>query len=94
MGMRRKKSLKARVRDAKWFKPPTEHQKKFRKVKRWRNKHHLIPKSRGGSGCRRNLLYISVTTHCEWHKVFKNLTLDEVIELLMRVRRAKATETV
>jgi hypothetical protein len=69
--------------------------KKFRKVNRKRrNRHHLVPKSRGGSASKRNLLYISVTTHCEWHKVFKNLTLDEVIELLMRVRRAKATETV
>jgi len=67
--------------------------KRYRK-RRWRNKHHLIPKSRGGNGYHRNLLLIDGELHIKWHQVFKNRTLDEVIALLVRVRRAKASEGV
>jgi len=89
----RKKSLR-QLRAEALARVPVDVQKKVRKNKRWRrNHHHLIPKCRGGGMNRRNLLLISVTTHCEWHRVFKNLTLDEVIDLLIRVRRAKAQET-
>lgn len=56
---------------------------------RLRNKHHLVPKVRGGNARTRNLLLIDYETHVNWHKVFGNRTLDEVIALLNRVRRAK-----
>lgn len=56
---------------------------------RKRNKHHLIPKSRGGQKLTSNLLLIDMEKHCAWHKLWGNRTLDEVIELLLRVRLAK-----
>jgi len=56
---------------------------------RKRNRHHLIPKSRGGSKSKRNLLLMKIIRHNEWHKIFGLMTLDEVIELLIRVRDAK-----
>jgi hypothetical protein len=95
MAMRRKSLRRLRTEAlAREAQAPPEVRKTFRKVNRKRrNRHHLIPKCRGGGYNKRNLLYISVTTHCDWHKVFKNLTLDEVIELLIRVRRAKQQET-
>jgi hypothetical protein len=69
-----------------------ELRKKFRKVRRWRNRHHLVPKSRGGSMSRRNLLYVDGNVHRRWHEVFGNRTLEEVIALLLRVQRAKAQQ--
>lgn len=68
---------------------PAEVRKKFRRVRRWRNHHHLTPKSRGGSVSGRNLLLVDGNVHKEWHKVFGNRTLEEVIALLLRVQRAK-----
>lgn len=56
---------------------------------RWRNKHHLTPKSRGGTRHYRNMLLIDGHTHRKWHIVFGNRTLEEVIALLIRVQRAK-----
>ena len=67
--------------------------KRYRKG-RWRNKHHLHPRSRGGGSHYRNLLLIDGELHVRWHQVFRNRTLDEVISLLERVRRAKASEGV
>ena len=54
-----------------------------------RNKHHLVPKSRGGDNHKSNLLLIDMTRHLYWHKIFGNQTLTEVIRLLKRVDRAK-----
>lgn len=59
---------------------------------RKRNKHHLIPKSRGGQKLTSNLLLIDMEKHCAWHAIWKNRTLDEVIELLKRVKRAKENQ--
>lgn len=61
--------------------------------RKWRNHHHLTPRSRGGSDHRRNLLYISGYLHVQWHKVFGNRTLPEVIRLLQRIERAKGAQT-
>lgn len=54
-----------------------------------RNRHHLVPRSRQGTNNVWNLLLIDCERHTWWHKVFGNRTLDEVISLLIRVRRAK-----
>jgi len=57
--------------------------------------HHLIPKCRIKRLTRRqrknisNLLHIKITKHTAWHQIFGVLTLDEVIELLQRIKRAK-----
>lgn len=58
-------------------------------VKKWRNHHHMVPRSRQGLDNTRNLLLIHGDNHIWWHKVFGNRTFDEVINLLIRVRRAK-----
>lgn len=63
-----------------------------RKHRRWRNHHHMTPRSRGGSNDTRNLLLIYGDSHVWWHKVFGNRTFDEVISLLIRVRRAKGVQ--
>jgi hypothetical protein len=54
----------------------------------WRDRHHVIPKVRGGCADIDNMLLIKRYRHVEWHKLFFNLTLNEVIELLIRVQRA------
>lgn len=58
-------------------------------AKRFRNKHHLVPRSRGGRNDVANLLLIDYERHVYWHRVFGNMTISEVIELLLRVKRAK-----
>lgn len=64
----------------------------WKKKRSWRNLHHLTPRSRGGDHTRGNLLLIDEERHVEWHRVFGNRTLGEVINLLMRVERAKAKQ--
>jgi hypothetical protein len=64
----------------------------WKKRRKWRNQHHLVPRSRGGNNEVSNLLLIDEETHIEWHRVFGNLTLEEVIALLQRLQRAKAKQ--
>lgn len=54
-----------------------------------RNKHHLLPRSRGGDNSLDNLLLLKVNRHFYWHRLFGARSLEEVIFLLMRVHRAK-----
>ncbi|RLA70037.1 MAG: hypothetical protein DRG30_09610 [Epsilonproteobacteria bacterium] len=76
-----------------------KHRRKLRKIKRkYRdrrglNRHHLTPKSVGGSNAVQNLLRIYIYKHQEWHRIFKLLTLEQVIELLKRVKRAKDNQS-
>lgn len=59
---------------------------------RGRNKHHLVPKSRIKAGVKplpRNLLLIDIERHVAWHKLFREMTLDEAISLLKRLRKIK-----
>lgn len=58
-----------------------------------RNRHHfLLPKSRGGGMSLNNLLFIDVEKHEAWHRLFKNATAQEVLDLLERVVRAKKNQ--
>lgn len=57
--------------------------------RRGRNRHHLTPRSVGGRNEPSNILLFDIERHCEWHHLFKNRTLDQVIDLLIRVKRAK-----
>ena len=51
------------------------------------NEHHIIfPKSRGGTTDPKNLITFDINRHNAWHLLFSNMTLEEVIELLERVR--------
>ena len=69
--------------------------KKLRKLKRakptpkGRNHHHLTPKSRGGEHSPSNLLLIKEERHNLWHQLWGNRTLDEILDLLTRMARAK-----
>lgn len=46
------------------------------------NHHHLIPRSRHGQDLQSNLLLIKVVRHRNWHKMWANRTLLEIIRLL------------
>ena len=54
-----------------------------------RNRHHLIPRSRGGTDARSNLLMIREDRHELWHRLWGDRTLNEVLELLTRVKHMK-----
>lgn len=57
-----------------------------------RNRHHIIPKARGGKATTQNLLLMDIDKHNELHRIFGLMTLDEIIALLIRVRRAKQNQ--
>jgi len=63
-----------------------------RRKHRHRNRHHLIPKSRKGNNSINNLLLIDIERHEYWHRLWANRTIDEVLELLTRVARAKRNQ--
>ena len=54
-----------------------------------RNRHHLIPRSRGGIYAARNLLLINTKRHDAWHRVFGLMTLEEVIVSLSSAASAR-----
>jgi len=62
---------------------------KKRKSSRKMNRHHLVNKCNGGTMSINNILWIYINRHHEWHTLFHNLDLEQVIELLIRVKRAK-----
>lgn len=53
-----------------------------------RNHHHLIPRSRGGQNLDSNLLLIKIVRHNNWHVLWRNLTLYEIIQLLRKIQKA------
>ncbi len=60
-----------------------------KKIPQGRNRHHLRPRCRGGCDRVQNMLLIHVERHVYWHKIFGNMTLNEAIYALQRLRRAK-----
>jgi hypothetical protein len=62
------------------------------KNKKHNNKHHLRPRSRGGSSVESNLLTINEDKHCLLHKIFGNLTWNEIIILMIRIAKEKHYE--
>jgi len=53
------------------------------------NKHHLTPRSRGGTSLDSNLLLMDKSRHNAWHLLFGTLTLDEIVALLQRTKILK-----
>ena len=66
--------------------------KKKYKHCRGRNRHHLRPRARHGSNGISNMLLIDIERHEYFHRIFGLKSLDEVIELLIRVKRAKEAQ--
>ena len=61
-----------------------------RKAKEFITRHHLIPASRGGQKTEENLLRLKWYKHHEqWHRLFGNMTLMEIICCLQRIARMK-----
>lgn len=60
--------------------PKTYHPKRKTHLTR----HHLIPKSRGGTYAARNILRLWRDSHNFWHQIFTDYTLDEIIVSLDR----------
>ena len=48
--------------------------------------HHLTAKSRGGKRNPQNIILFDTARHNAWHFLFGNMTLDEVIATLKRLR--------
>jgi len=63
--------------------------KKKKNRLRGRNHHHLKPKARGGKSIPSILLLMKIERHRGWHEIFGNQTIEEVIELLQRIKQAK-----
>lgn len=52
------------------------------------SRHHLIPRIRGGTNSKKNLLLLWRDKHNLWHNIFSVSTLDEIIFLLKKGRYA------
>lgn len=78
------------------FRKPNRFRKQKKHPKRHsgRNRHHLIPVSRGGTNSDRNLLLIDIEKHEAWHRIFGLRTLSEVISILHRLDRMKKHQTI
>jgi len=57
-------------------------------MRRKLTRHHLVAKERGGTG-KDGILYLWRDKHDCWHRLFKNLTIPEVISLLHRIQKMK-----
>ena len=63
-----------------------------KKHRKGQSRHHLKPRSRHGNGSTTNLLTLKIERHELFHKMFGNRSLDEVIALLIRIKRAKENQ--
>lgn len=63
--------------------------KKPKKQGKRLTRHHCRNKCHGGSDDSWNILMLSSEHHAIWHKLFHNLDIPGVIELLKRVQRLK-----
>ena len=47
------------------------------------NRHHICPRSRGGSDEASNLAYVDMFKHRDYHRLFDNKTPEEIINFLV-----------
>lgn len=71
--------------------------KKKKSGKGWRkipgqNRHHWLNRCNGGEWTIDNISYLHIDRHDWWHRIFKNLSLDEVISLLIRIKNIKSSQ--
>ena len=62
--------------------------KKTRRTRKF-SRHHLKSKSNGGGNHPWNILRLKSERHKEWHILFGNKDLPEIIKLLQRVHKMK-----
>lgn len=48
------------------------------------NKHHILPRSRGGIDDH-NIVELPKAWHDEWHRLFGNMTNEEIVEFIQDV---------
>lgn len=53
------------------------------------NRHHIQPKSRGGTMAGHNLLIMDTNRHRAYHLLFGNLNFEEAAQLLLRCQAMK-----
>ena len=49
------------------------------------DKHHRLPRSRGGSNRNSNISLVRKDLHVAYHRLFGNATPDEIVEILNKV---------
>lgn len=57
--------------------------------RKFKTRHHILPKSRMGTGERENILILWNDKHELYHALFGDRTLVEAANLLMRIDRSK-----
>ena len=69
---------------------------KKRQPKHWKrskrfNRHHIKNRCRGGLTVKENILLLDTERHKAFHFLFGNMDFEEVIALLQRVKKIKAS---
>lgn len=67
---------------------------KYSKRAGFNTDHHLRPSSRGGDSREPNIIQLDAYRHSAWHLLFSNLTIDEVIMLLKRLKQIKESQRI
>ena len=49
------------------------------------DKHHRLPRSKGGSNQNKNISLVRKDLHVAYHKLFGNMSVEEIADLLNRV---------
>lgn len=47
------------------------------------SQHHIIPTSRGGNDSSQNISIVNIGAHQNYHRIFVNMTPDEIIKYLV-----------
>lgn len=63
-----------------------QHQLVYYGTKIMITKHHLIPRSKGGTNDPENLLMIEEELHHAWHLLFGNRTISQIIRMLTKIK--------
>lgn len=67
-------------------------QRKYRKRKGRKNKHHNVPKCRNGANTVENLINLDENRHDAFHLLFGTRTFVEAARILLRANRMKGGE--
>lgn len=63
-----------------------------RRKTKHKNKHHIRPKTKGGSSMDYNIANLDIDKHNLLHRIFGNATLYEIICILIRFAKMKGYE--